>query len=1114
MGLPSSVPGLALVDHERDSHDTHTFRPVGDQGRLRCNGIMAARGVTFATLLKRHRLGAGLTQEALAERASLSARAISDLERGVKQAPRQATLDLLATALHLSPSERSLFEAAFRPDFLAADDAPSPADGLPAGTVTFVLTDVEGSTRLWEQHAEQMRMALARHDRLIETLTAQHAGRVVRPRGEGDSRFCVFARATDAMAAAAAIQHALHAEPWPAEVRLRVRLALHTGEADLRDGDYYGAAVNRCARLRGLAYGGQTLLSVVTANLVRDTLPEGTSLRDLGLCHLRDLPRAEHVYQLVVPGVPADFPPINAAGASLPFFPRPLTSFVGRAPEIAAVRQLLDETRLVTLTGPGGTGKTRLALQVAGLVADAYADGALFVDLAPLRDHRLVLPAIAQAAGIREESGRPLSKTLAGFLRHKHQLLVLDNFEHVLPAAPEVAALLAACGRLSVLATSRAVLHISGEHDLPVPPLRTPDPQNLPPLEQLLEYEALQLFVERARAVRPDFPLTDAALRAVAGICARLDGLPLAIELGAARCSVLSPPAMLARLRGWLNLLTHGAQDAPDRHHTMRRTIAWSYDLLATAERALFRRLAVFAGSASLEAVEAICGAHEEPSLSTAAGRTGEEADIRPSSFVLRRSDVLDHLTTLVEKSLLRREEDAEGMPRFRLLETSREFALEQLVASDELENLRARQAGYFASLAEAVEPEWGGHQQATWLDRLQPDLDNFRVALDWCASPQGQPDTGLRLGACLQRFWLLRGNLGESRRLLERLLAHPAAQDPSRARARALFVAGTLAVWQGTDDAAAQRLHEESLALWRTLGDVPGSANARCALGWLARRRGDPAGARAHLLEAVSLSRAAGDVKCIRWSLEELADLDASMGATQQAGALYDEALGLARRDGDDHSIAALLRSIGELLHDQGEHHRAVATLRESLSISFALQDNNCGPLCLDSLARALGALGHASRAITLFGAADALRSRQGNVVPASQRAGHDRWIVEAGRSLSDGDFATAWERGRSLSFEQAVDHALKPVEPVGGATSRPKTDIRGFSPLTRREREVAVLIARGLTSREIASELVITERTAETHVEHILDKLGFHARSQIAAWAGEQGLLTAARS
>lgn len=1074
-------------------------------------GSMGLSGPTFATLLKRHRLTVGLTQEALAERASLSTRAISDLERGLKRAPRSATLDLLADALQLSPDDRLSLIAAGRPNIPYLDTVASPTGRQPTGTVTFLLTDVEGSTRLWELHPEQMRTALARHDRLIETLTAHHGGVVIRPRGEGDSRFCVFARATDAVAAAGAMQQALHDEPWPDESRLRVRVALHTGQADLRDGDYYGAAVNRCARLRALAYGGQTLISVATADLVRDSLPEDVSLRDLGVCHLRDLSRAEHIFQLVVPGAPADFPPLNATDMSSPALPLPLTSFVGRSHETAAVRQLLDETRLVTLTGPGGSGKTRLALQVAGTVADTYSDGVFFVDLTPLRDHTLVLSAAAQSLGVREESVRPYFETLAGFLRSKHLLLVLDNFEHVLSAAPPIASLLSICPRLSVLVTSRAMLHIAGEHDFPVPPLPTPDLATSG--EHLQEYEAVQLFIDRARAVRRDFPLTEANLRAIAEICLRLDGLPLAIELAAARCSVLSPPAMLARLRGWLDLLTRGAQNAPGRHQALRQTIAWSYDLLSPPERALFRRLAAFAGSASLNAVEAICGDAE--------GRTAKnEASIYPEpalewnegSVVLSQCDMLDHLSALVEKSLLRHEEDVEGMPRFRLLETTREYALEQLVTNGEREIFRHRHAAYFASLAEDVELRLHGHVQTAWLDRLQPDNDNFRAALDWSASRGGQPELGLRLGAALQPFWLLRGSIGESRRALDRLFSHPAAQPESPARAKALFVAGTLAAWQGSDDAAAHRLHEESLALWRELGDARGSAKALCGLGWLTRRQGDLAGARTRLLEALVLSRQAQDSMCIRWSLEELADLASFTGEATQAAAQYDEALVIARQDGDDHAIAALLRSIGELHYHKGDYHRALDTLHESLGISFALQDYNCGPLCLEAVARVFSSIGSVERAIALYSAAAALRARRGNTVPANERETHERWIADARGRLHDEAFEAAWNQGRALTFEQAVTHARTPAEPCAPNERRAGAALRPPFPLTRREREVAVLVARGLTNREIAAEMVITERTAETHVEHILNKLGFHSRTQIAAWAGEHGLLKVA--
>jgi len=503
---------------------------------------------------------------------------------------------------------------------------------LPSGTVTFLLTDVEGSTALWEQASEAMRAALARHDAMFEAAIREHGGVHIRPRGEGDSRFAVFSSASDAVSAATAIQRAFAAEPWPTPRPIKVRIGVHTGEAELRDGDYYGTAVNRCARIRAIGHGGQTLLSEVTAALVREAMPPGAGLLDLGRQRLKDLTEPERVSQVVAPDLTSDFPPLASLDARPHNLPTHPTALLGRERELAEVRKLFEDgARLVTLTGPGGTGKTRLGLQVAADLLDDFEHGVFLVELAPISDPALVPSTVAQVLGVRDIGNHPIADALKAHLRSRSVLLLLDNFEQVLAAASVVADLLASCPGLAVLATSREPLRLRGEHEYAVPPLALPDAHQGTTAEGVSDSPAVLLFVQRARAIRADFVLTDENAPAVADICARLDGLPLAIELAAARVRHLSVDAMLARLERRLPFLTGGARDLPERQRTLRDTIAWSYALLSGEEQRLFRDLAAFVGGFGLEAAGTVCAAD------------GDAV-----------TDILDGVTSLADKNLLR----------------------------------------------------------------------------------------------------------------------------------------------------------------------------------------------------------------------------------------------------------------------------------------------------------------------------------------------------------------------------------------------------------------------------------------------------------------------------
>jgi predicted ATPase/class 3 adenylate cyclase len=508
----------------------------------------------------------------------------------------------------------------------------------PTGTLTFLFTDIEGSTKLWEHHPEAMQLALARHDGILRDATEQHDGYVFKT--VGDAFCCAFRTAPDALKAALEIQRRLLSEEWEVSSPLRVRMALHTGAAEERDGDYFGPPVNRVARLLPAAYGGQVLLSLPAQELVRDQLPTGTTLRDLGEHRLKDLFRPERVFQLVSPDLRSEFPPLRTLDAyrnNLPLQPTPL---VGREKEVAQVCDLLrgGETRLLTLTGPGGIGKTRLALQAAADLLEDFTDGVYFVALATLTEAELFFSAVAETLGVKETAEQPLDESLKDYLSERRLLLLLDNLEQVLGAAPAVSELLSAAAGLKVLVTSRTPLRLYGEKEYAVPPLSVPDVRHLPDLKALSQYEAVRLFIERAKSAKVDFEVTDENAPAVAEICVRLDGLPLAIELAAARIKMLPPKAMLQRLSSRLKLLTGGARDLPARQRTLRATIEWSFALLDEGEQLLFACLAVFSGGRTLEAIEAICDAGGDLPM-----------------------DAFEGISSLVDKSLLRQEEGPGG---------------------------------------------------------------------------------------------------------------------------------------------------------------------------------------------------------------------------------------------------------------------------------------------------------------------------------------------------------------------------------------------------------------------------------------------------------------------
>jgi predicted ATPase/class 3 adenylate cyclase/DNA-binding CsgD family transcriptional regulator len=979
---------------------------------------------------------------------------------------------------------------------------------LPTGIVTFLLTDVEGSTALWEDAPEAMRTALARHDVLFEQAVQAHHGIHIRPRGEGDSRFAVFPSATDAVAAALTIQRTFGAEVWPTPRPIKVRIGIHTGEAQLRDDDYYGSAVNRCARIRALGHGRQILLSEATAALVRDDLPADAELLDLGAHRLKDLTRPERIFQPTAPDLTATFPALASVDTHPNNLPVQTTSLIGRAGEVAEVRTLLlrEDVRLVTLTGPGGTGKTRLALQVAADSLDDFRDGVYFVDLAPVSDPALIAATIAPVLGVVER-GEHVLDDLKRFLRSRSLLLVLDNFEQILAGAPMVGELLADSADLKILVTSRAALQVRGEHEYDVPPLAAPPPDHASSSPALQQYPAVALFVERAQAIRPDFTLTAENGADVAIVCARLDGLPLALELAAARTRLLTPAAMVARLERRLPLLSSGPRDLPARHQALRDTIAWSYELLDPDEQRTFRGLGVFVGGFTLEAAESVIGGDEPP------------------------FDVLGAVERLVAQSLVRPDPGDGREPRFRMLETIREYALDRLEAERETASLRDRHLAWHVDLAErGIQqqngPAWGG-----WLDRFEAEHDNLRAALAWSEQSTCAPETGLRLARALAGFWLLRGHHRVGRAWLARTLARAPARTANRAAA--LANAGFLAVRQNDYDAATPYM-EEALTISRELGDRRSVAQTLLRFGVIPHHQGSLDRAQAMLEESLALLRELDDPRGVATALQYLADLARDRGDFAAAASAYDESLALARQHENHHGIAYSLRGLGHLARSRGEYARASRLLAESLTLLKGLRDRRCIPLCLEGIACIEVGPHWAERAVRMLAAAQTLQSTTGAPAPPAEMADHRRTEADARAQLGEERFAAAWAAGAGMSLDEAVAFALQANEPAAppdpeavfvGPDRPDTTSARRRSagvgartvdvPLSAREREVVTLIAQGLSNREIAESLVLSIRTVERHIENVYNRLGISGkagRAIVTAYALRHGIATSA--
>jgi predicted ATPase/class 3 adenylate cyclase len=799
-------------------------------------------------------------------------------------------------------------------------DVPMPT--LPSGTVTFLFTDIEGSTKLWEQHPDAMKLALARHDALLRRAIETNNGYAFKT--VGDAFYAVFPAAPEALIAALAGQRALQAEAW-GETPIRVRMALHTGTVDEREGDYFGPPINRVARLLSAGHGGQTLISLATQELVHNCLPTNASLRDLGEHRLKDLFRSEHVYQLDASDLPSQFPPIQTLDGKLTNLPAQPTPFIGRERELAALLNLLRraDVRLVTLTGPGGTGKTRLSLQAAADLLEEYKHGVFFIALATLTDPELVISTIASVFNVHEAGGQSAETLLKDYLAEKQLLLVLDNLEQIIRAAPKIGELLSAAPQLKIVTSSREKLRVYGEHEYPVPPLALPDLKKKSTVAVLSQFEAVALFIQRAQAANLKFEITEQNAAAVAEVCVRLEGLPLAIELAAARSKLLTPQMILERLSSRLKGLTGGARNLPARQQTIRGMIDWSYDLLDEGEKRLFARLAVFVGGWTLEAAEAI-GAEALPVA------------------------VFDGLESLVDKSLVRQVEGVGGEPHFTMLETLREYALEKLGESGEEEKVRNQHLEFFRKLAEATEPGLFGAKQKDSMERLEIERDNVRAALEWTLESKNESariEEGLRLAGALYWFWHLGVHFVAGIDWLERLLALSQPQTVQAVvRAKALMALGWLLgvemsrreIETALDLGRAVSASLEGLTLYKQLGDKRGAAFALRSLShayWYSQPP-DPERCAAAAEEGLALFRELGDKFGIAEMGTFLGYVARGQGDFDRAEIFFEEALPLRREVGSLDGIAWGLFQLGLLAVDRGNYEQAQALLQESRTV------------------------------------------------------------------------------------------------------------------------------------------------------------------------------------
>lgn len=871
---------------------------------------------------------------------------------------------------------------------------------LPTGTVTFLFTDIEGSTQLLQELGERYEAVQDEQAAIVARACADAEGVIVRI--EGDGFFVVFEDPVKAVGASVSAQLALAGHHWSHGEPLRVRMGMHTGRGVLGGGDYVGIDVNRAARIADAAHGGQVLISDATRSLVEHTLPQGASLRDLGEHRFKGIRHAEHVYDVVIEGLSADFPQIRGLAKAGPSnLPLQLTSFVGREKELTELVRLTDQSRILTLTGPGGIGKTRLALAAAAECLPSFTDGATFVDLSAVRDPGLVPSEILGRLESTPPDGRPTNDRLTEQLRHTELLLVLDNFEQVVEAAPSIEELVAAAPGLKVMVTSRVALSVRGEQEYVVPPFDLPAEGAV--LDELAESAAVRLFADRAASVSPGFEVTEQNAKAVAGVVARLDGLPLAIELAASRVKLLTPPEILERLHHRLALLTSGPRTLPERQRTLRAVVEWSYDLLNEEEQRLFCRLSVFSGGWTIEGAEAVC---DFPEL-----------DLDP----------LDAMESLIDRSLIRRISSDAQPTRVSMLETIREFALEHLETDSAADLVRKRHAEFFHELAFEAEPHFTGSGQTRWLERCDREHDNIRAALRW-AIESDEAELAQETAGALWRYWQQRGHIEEAIHWFDEVLAMPSGRGRTRARAKALAGAGGIRWWQSGPDA--RPIYEEALDIEREHGDPRGLAEALVNWGYVTGATGDFETALESFNESRDLFEQLGDedaVARVQWAATNPA---AMVGGWDEAVALGEQYVERWRRLGNWFHLGEGLLGLATGYARTGRMVEARPAAREALELAVEADFSTGIGSAIMTLAFLASWEGRYEESLRLGGAAMSIREEAGGPPTMFLEFILGDPVEEARAKLSDDVAQRVWETGQAMSQEEAVAAAREEAD------------------------------------------------------------------------------------